>query len=552
MDKPLDNSLQSKIEDEIRQRREKLALRYVRVIFWAAVASTVFFFVLWLLDTRYKQFEMLSVGILVMAIGSGVCLYFNRRGQITKGIYIALGAWLLACAALLPLLPELTLTFLATYFLVALFAYLYLGAARISHFAFTATVLLTADIFVKHFISPQMTQLLPLDPLPSFVMELSVVAVFFEVVLIMRQIIAEQDNTLREQLLLTTNIDQRASDESARRQALEATVQKYTDFLDRWGSGDLTAKLEISGAENAQDPLVRLGVRMKAMAENQKGTLLQIRDASTQLSAATSEILAATTQQASSASQQSTSIAETAATFEEVKAISSQFIHNSQDVVASSQHSAEFSRSGEAVVEDTLQTMEQVKAKVSSIAENILALSERTQQVGEIITTVNQIAAQSNILALNAAIEASRAGDQGVGFAVVATEVRSLAEQSKRATTQVQSILTDIQKAINNTVMVTEEGTKVTESGLTQAKQAGLVIQQLVSVIDQASIKANQMLAGGRQQTTGIDDIAMAMQNIKLATQQSLASTRQTERAAQDLNLLAQSLMENVTRYKLA
>lgn len=552
MDKPLDNSLQHKIEDEIRQRREKLAIYYVQRIFWIMLVTAVVFFILWLLARQYKQFEMLGVGFLIMAIGNGACLYLNRRGQITTGLYVALGAWLLACAALFPVVPELNLTFLAAYFLVALFAYLYLGVAKIRYFALAATLLLMADVFVKLFVTPKMVQLLPMDSTTGLFMELSVVIIFFLIISIIRRIIGGQDSALREQSLLSANLDQRATDEYARRQALEATVQKYTDFLDRWGSGDLTAQLEIDSAENAQDPLVRLGVRMKAMAENQKGTLLQIRDASTQLSAATSEILAATTQQASSASQQSTSIAETSATFEEVKAISAQFIHNSQDVVASSQHSAEFSRSGETVVEDTLQTMEQVKAKVSSIAENILALSERTQQVGEIITTVNQIAAQSNILALNAAIEASRAGDQGVGFAVVATEVRSLAEQSKRATTQVQSILTDIQKAINNTVMVTEEGTKVTDSGLAQAKQAGLVIQQLVSIIDQASIKATQMLAGGRQQTTGIDDIATAMQNIKLATQQSLASTRQTERAAQDLNLLAQSLMENVTHYKLA
>jgi methyl-accepting chemotaxis protein len=551
MDKPLDNSLQNKIEDEIRQRREKLALRYVRGVFWVTMAVAVFLFILWLFFRQYKQFEMLGVGILVMGIGAGVCLYFNRRGQITRGIYVALGVWLAACAALFPLLTELNLSFLAMYFLIALFAYLYVGATKISHFALTATVLLTADIFVKNFISPKSTQLLPMPPAVSFLMELSVVVIFFQVVLIMRQIIKEQDNTLREQLLLTTNLDQRATDEYDRRQTLEATVQKYTDFLDRWGSGDLTAQLNLGDEKNTQDPLVRLGVRMKAMAENQKAILLQIRDASTQLTTATAEILAATSQQASSASQQSSSIAETTTTFEEVKTISAQFIHNSQDVVASSQHSAEFSRSGEAVVEDTLQTMEQVKAKVNSIAENILALSERTQQVGEIITTVNQISSQSNILALNAAIEASRAGDQGAGFGVVATEVRSLAEQSKRATTQVQSILTDIQKAINNTVMVTEEGTKVTDSGLAQAKQAGQVIQELVGIIDQASIKATQMLAGGRQQTTGIDDIALAMQNIKLATQQSLASTRQTERAAQDLNLLAQSLMERVTRYKL-
>ena len=97
---------------------------------------------------------------------------------------------------------------------------------------------------------------------------------------------------------------------------------------------------------------------------------------------------------------------------------------------------------------------------MANIAETILALSEQTQQIGDIIATVNDIADQSNLLALNAAIEAARAGEAGKGFAVVAGEVRSLAEQSRQATAQVKEILGDIQKATNTAVMVTEEGTK--------------------------------------------------------------------------------------------
>ena len=95
-----------------------------------------------------------------------------------------------------------------------------------------------------------------------------------------------------------------------------------------------------------------------------------------------------------------------------------------------------------------------------AIAEHILALSEQTQQIGEIIAAVNDLADQSNLLALNAAIEASRAGEQGRGFAVVAHEIRSLAEQSKAATAQVRTILSDIQRATNAAVMATEQGTK--------------------------------------------------------------------------------------------
>jgi methyl-accepting chemotaxis protein len=194
--------------------------------------------------------------------------------------------------------------------------------------------------------------------------------------------------------------------------------------------------------------------------------------------------------------------------------------------------------------------MDLIRARVESIAENILALSAQTQQIGEIISTVSDISAQSNMLALNASVEAARAGEQGKGFAVVAAEVRSLAEQSRQATAQIKSILLDIQDGINSTVMATEEGTKVVDEGISLAAQAGEVIEQLASAIDDAAQTAMQVRAGAQQQATGVEQIALAMQNINQATAQTLASTRQTEKAAQDLDQLARHLTEVVEQFE--
>jgi methyl-accepting chemotaxis protein len=195
--------------------------------------------------------------------------------------------------------------------------------------------------------------------------------------------------------------------------------------------------------------------------------------------------------------------------------------------------------------------MGQIKDRVGSIAENILALSEQTQQIGEIIATVNDIATQSNMLALNASVEAARAGEHGKGFAVVAAEVRNLAEQSRQATAQVREILLDIQGGINTTVMATEEGIKEVDVGLELASGAGDAIVGLSTVIDESAQAAMQMVAGGQQQASGVEQIALAMQNINQATQQSLASTRQAEKAAQDLNDLARQMAQIVEQYQL-
>ncbi|MBN1889564.1 MAG: GAF domain-containing protein [Thermoflexales bacterium] len=269
------------------------------------------------------------------------------------------------------------------------------------------------------------------------------------------------------------------------------------------------------------------------------------------VASAAAEILAATTQQASGANQQSAAITQTTTTVDEVKAIAEQSSSRAQDVAHTAQRTVEVSRSGQQAVLDTIQSMEQIRERVEGIAENILALSEQTQQIGAIIATVSEIATQSNLLALNAAVEAARAGEGGRGFAVVAAEVRSLAEQSKRATVQIKSILAEIQKATNATVMATEEGTKGVEKGVSLAALAQKAIEQLAQVISESAQSAAQMVASGQQQVLGIEQIVQSMQNINQATVQSLTSTRQAERTAQDLNKLAHNLTEIVDKYQL-
>ncbi|MBN1486524.1 MAG: HAMP domain-containing protein [Anaerolineae bacterium] len=290
---------------------------------------------------------------------------------------------------------------------------------------------------------------------------------------------------------------------------------------------------------------------LNALSASLREMLTNIQLASNELAAASAQILAATTQQASGASEQSAAITQATTTVDEVRTISEQAVMRAQEVADSSQRTVQVSRSGRMAVDETMGSMNRIKEQVEGIAENILALSDQTQQIGEITATVNDIASQSNMLALNASVEAARAGEHGKGFAVVAMEVRNLAEQSKQATAQVRAILTDIQNAINASVMVTEEGSKVVDDGVTRASQTREAIEQLSSVITESAQIAAQVVAGGQQQSSGVEQIAMAMQNINQAMVQSMASTRQAEKSAQDLNQLANKLNNTVKQYKL-
>jgi methyl-accepting chemotaxis protein len=331
---------------------------------------------------------------------------------------------------------------------------------------------------------------------------------------------------------------------------LDAVIEPLNvaaEYVDQIAGGEIPEPI----TEEYQGDFARFRDNLNALSANLRQMLSNMQEASTNLSSAAAQILAATQQQASGASEQSASITQTTTTVDEVRSISEQAIVRAEEVSESSQRTVEVSRAGRGAVEITIDSMAQIKERVEGIAENILALSDKTQQIGEITATVNDIASQSNMLALNASVEAARAGEHGKGFAVVAAEVRSLAEQSKQATAQVRSILTDIQNAITASVMVTEEGAKAVDQGVDQAAQAREAIEQLSSVITESAQIAAQVAAGGQQQASGVEQIALAIENINQAMQQNLASTRQAEKAAQDLNSLATSLDTTVRQYKL-
>jgi methyl-accepting chemotaxis protein len=357
-----------------------------------------------------------------------------------------------------------------------------------------------------------------------------------------------------ERALMESNLELQAIRTSLeqRNEHLHVTVQRYDDHMAEVGRGNLVSRLHLDeDGHEVDDPLVMLGRRLNETTASLYGMISRIHEAAGSLSAVGAEILATTTQQATGANEQSAAVAQTTTTVDELKTIAEQSVTRAQEVAGVSQRTVEVSRTGQRAVANTVGSMREIRTRVEGIAENILALSEQTQQVGEIIDTVNDIAAQSNILALNASVEAARAGEYGKGFAVVAVEVRNLAEQSRQATAQVRAILSDIQKATNATVMATEEGTKQVEEGMVLASQAGESIEQLAGAIDENAQAATQMVAGGRQQAAGVEQVAMAMQSINQAAVQSLESTRQAEKAAQELNVLARELARIVEQYQL-
>ncbi len=268
-----------------------------------------------------------------------------------------------------------------------------------------------------------------------------------------------------------------------------------------------------------------------------------LRETTGVLASSAAEILAATTQQASGASESSASVTETMSTVEEVTQTAQQAAERARTVADSARRAADIGRTGQRAVEGSVGGMTAVREQVEAIAASILTLAEQAQAIGEIIATVNDIAEQTNLLALNAAVEAARAGEHGRGFAVVASEVKNLAQQSKKATVQVRQILGEIQRATSGAVMNTEQGTRQVASTERQVQEAGETIRTLAEAVAESAQAAAQIMASAGQQALGMTQIREAMANIHETTQQNLASTKQAERAAHDLNALGLRLL---------
>lgn len=319
---------------------------------------------------------------------------------------------------------------------------------------------------------------------------------------------------------------------------LEQTLSDYIGVLDKIADGDLRQRLIIPrmNTESVDGRmLIHLGEVINRTLDQLQSIVREINRAMRRLESDTEAILEATSRQITMANEQDAVVTETTATVNEVRATVTETAERAQSVAETAQTSVDISRAGIDAVSETVSGMEIIRRRVEDIADNILVLSEHTQQIGEIIATVNNLADQSRMLALNASVEAARAGEEGKGFAVVAMEVRNLADQNRDATVQVREILGEIQRSTNSAVMVTEEGSKGVDSGQQQVNAAGESIKELAKAIEDAALAAMQIAASTRQQTIGMDQLTNAMRTIKHATTETVSSTMQVEASVQRL-----------------
>lgn len=318
-------------------------------------------------------------------------------------------------------------------------------------------------------------------------------------------------------------------------------------FVERVGAGDLTGRV----AATSSNEIGRLGMTLNAMVAGLAELARTNRSATNNLNTAAAEIRASTQEQAASVEEQFAAVQETAATIDEIANSGAQITKRANEVIAAAQLTTETARAGLRATTDTAKAMDAIREQGEAVAGNIVALSEKTQAVGDIIAYVDDLSERTHLLALNAAIEASAAGESGRSFAIVASEMKLLADQAKSATVQIRQILLEIQRGINSSVMLTEEAVKRAATGKTLTDATVRTIEEMAARVEEGAQTFQQIVASTNQQQLGIEQVTGALQNIRQASQQTSAGTREVEIASANLTELSQGLLELADRYRI-
>ncbi|ANA40872.1 chemotaxis protein [Geobacter anodireducens] len=325
-----------------------------------------------------------------------------------------------------------------------------------------------------------------------------------------------------------------------------ADVSRQVDEL-AGGGGDLTRVLPV----RTQDEIGNLASGINRLTSTIQGIITRIAQNAAQLAAAASQLNVTSADMARSMEAMAGQ-ATTVATASEQMASTSQEIAGSCSIAADgAMQATETARDGAEVVERTIAVMASIADRVKDTARTVESLGSRSDQIGEIIGTIEDIADQTNLLALNAAIEAARAGEQGRGFAVVADEVRALAERTTRATKEIGSMIKSIQQETRGAVTSMEEGVHEVTRGTDEASRSGESLQAILQRVSDVTGQVNQIATAAEEQNATTGEITRNIQDITDTVQSTARGAQDSAQAAGQLAGLARELQELVGKFRI-
>jgi methyl-accepting chemotaxis protein len=329
--------------------------------------------------------------------------------------------------------------------------------------------------------------------------------------------------------------------------AIVYPIEQQSVILEKIAQGDLTVRME--GDFKGDFVIVKNSINR--LAESFNNALIDVSSAVQATASASNQISSSSEEMAAGSQEQSSQTSEVASAIEEMTKTIMETTKNSASASEAAKNSGLIAQEGGKVVAETIKGMIRIADVVNKSAETVKTLGKSSDQIGEIIQVIDDIADQTNLLALNAAIEAARAGEQGRGFAVVADEVRKLAERTTKATKEIASMIKQIQKDTNGAVTSMEEGTKEVENGKMLTDKAGKSLQQIIKGAEEVVDMSTQVAAASEEQSSAAEQISKNIEAISNVTQESAQGIQQIARASEDLSRLTVNLQDLIAKFKI-
>jgi methyl-accepting chemotaxis protein len=330
--------------------------------------------------------------------------------------------------------------------------------------------------------------------------------------------------------------------------SITASLASMLRMIKKVSAKDLAAEdVEVTSG----DEIGQAEVALNSMKNTLHQMVQSITATAEHLASASEEISAGASQSVETARVQSDQTLQVATAMQQMSSTVHQVSEHSQKAADSSHKAAQAARQGGAVVEQTLSTMRSIANSSKTVAARIATLGKSSEEIGKIVAVIDDLADQTNLLALNAAIEAARAGEQGRGFAVVADEVRKLAERTTQATQGIGTMIESIQTETRNAVQAIELGSRDVEVGVEKTSASGAALKEIIQMSEQVGDMISQIATAATEQSSATEQVNSNVSQISSLTQGASLAAEQTAKACSDLSAMALDLQNLVNQFKL-